>query len=256
MSQKTARKARGVKAPPPVKGKRQASSHRFWLYVSAAGAVIVAAIALIVASQVGGKDSKSPPATIDGSDTAALLGGIPQNGTVLGSPDAPATLVVFADPQCPYCAQFDVSVMPDLIDKYVKTGKLRVEYRGLPIIGPDSTTGLKAIYAAGEQGKAWNMTNLLYVNQGGENDGWLTEPFVKDVAAAIPGLDVDKLTAAMSSQQVQTDISKSAEEAHNLGLHVTPSFQLGPTGGELKTLEPQKLEAATFAKLIDEQLSQ
>lgn len=255
MSKKGARRARtAAKAPPPVKGKRSTSSNRFWLYVSAGVLVIVAAVALIVASLVGGDDKKTPPAAIDGTATQQLLGGIPQKATALGSPDAPVTLVEFADPQCPFCAKFDVSVLPELIDKYVTTGKLRVEYRALPIIGPDSSTGLKAIYAAGNQAKAWNMTDLLYQNQGGENDGWLTEPFVKTVAQAIPGLDVDTLMKDLESQQVNDAIRMSIQDAQSLGFDTTPSFQIGPTGGELTSLGPQKLEVENFTKLIDEQL--
>ncbi len=255
MSQKAARKARTVaKAPPPVKGSRGASSNRFWLYVSAAAVVIVAAVALIVVSLVGGDSKSATPATIDGTETQQLLNGIPQDGTVLGSPDAPVTLVEYADPQCPYCAQFATTVMPSLIDQYVKSGKLRVEYRGFPIIGPDSTTGLEAIYSAANQGKAWNVTNLLYLNQGSENDGWLNEQLIRNIGAAIPGVDVDALVADMKSQKVSDAIKKAAVDGQAAGANGTPFFQIGKTGGKLETLGLQKLDVETFTTAIDKQL--
>ena len=173
---------------------------------------------------------------------------------MLGSPDAPVTLVEYADPQCPYCAQFDTTVMPSLIDQYVKSGKLRVEYRGFPIIGPDSTTGLEAIYSAANQGKAWNVTNLLYLNQGSENDGWLNEQLIRNIGAAIPGVDVDALVADMKSQKVSDAIKKAAVDGQAAGANGTPFFQIGKTGGELQTLGLQKLDVETFTTAIDKQL--
>ncbi len=112
--------------------------------------------------------SKEPAATFDSGATARLLDGIPQEGAVLGRPDAPATLVEDGDVQCPYCAAWASGALPELVRDYVRPGKLRIEFRGLAFVGPESDTGLRAALAAGEQRKLWNVVDLLYQNQGPE----------------------------------------------------------------------------------------
>ena len=68
----------------------------------------------------------------------------PRTGTAIGSPDAPVTLVEFADLQCPFCAQWATDAFPDLVEEYVRPGRLRIEFRGLAFIGPDSEKALRA----------------------------------------------------------------------------------------------------------------
>ena len=57
-------------------------------------------------------------------------------------------------------------------------GKIKLEYRGVVIIGPDSVRGLRAIYAAGKQNKLWNFADALYAHQGAENSGWITNEVI------------------------------------------------------------------------------
>ena len=70
-----------------------------------------------------------------------LFEGIPQHGNVLGYASAPVTMVEYVDLQCPYCRAFETEVMPTMIRRYVRTGKLKVEARPLAFIGPDSERG-------------------------------------------------------------------------------------------------------------------
>ena len=46
--------------------------------------------------------------------------------------------------------------LPTVVDEFVRTGKLKLVYRGIPIIGPNSINGLRAMFAAGQQNKLWN----------------------------------------------------------------------------------------------------
>ena len=117
-----------------------------------------------------------------------MLQGIPQQGLSLGRPNAPVTLVEYGDLQCPICRAYTVATLPTLVRDYVRTGKVRLEFRGLAFLGADSETALKAVIAAGAQNKGWNMLDLLYRNQGEENSGWATESTLRAAAAAIPGL--------------------------------------------------------------------
>jgi hypothetical protein len=63
----------------------------------------------------------------------------------IGNPDAPTTLAVYYDYQCPYCQQFELQVMPRLIQEYVSTGKTRIVFKDFQFLGEDSTTA--AVYA-------------------------------------------------------------------------------------------------------------
>ena len=73
-----------------------------------------------------------------------MLDGIPQDGIALGEPDAPVTLVEYADLQCPFCAEWALQTFPELVADYVRDGRLRIEFRGLTFIGPESEDALRA----------------------------------------------------------------------------------------------------------------
>src|SRR5215510_11420648 len=158
--------------------------------VLAFGIAIAAAVALVVAAVLLRNGNSTPAAT---ATPVVDLQGIPQAGSVLGSPSANVTLIEYADPQCPACRLYTESIFPTVVDEYVRPGKVATEFRGFPFIGEDSVTGYRYLLAAGEQGKLWNLAEALYRNQGAENSGWLTEDLVRRLAAEIPGLDVDRL---------------------------------------------------------------
>ena len=150
------------------------------------------AAALIAISVTGGSDEPAPGAAVHGAATTnALLGGIPQNGNVLGDPKAPVTLVEYADLQCPYCARWAVDTFPALVDEYVRPGKVRIVFNGLAFVGPDSLPALQTVVSAGEQRKLWNVAELIYHNQGTENTGWVTDDLMRTIGEAVPGLDAE-----------------------------------------------------------------
>jgi protein-disulfide isomerase len=206
----------------------------------AAGAV---AVGLIVASLVGGDGDSTPPSTGPVRPAKAQVGGIPQDGTALGKPEARRTLAVYADVQCPFCARWDENDLPAIVDEYVLTGKLRLVFRGIAFIGPESELGLRAVYAAGLQDRLWNLVNVLYANQGGENSGWLTKDSLRRFGGAVPGLDVDRMLSDLDSDEVEREIDSAEESAQVAGVLGTPSFELGPTGGQLLPVTNDELSA-------------
>ena len=66
-------------------------------------------------------------------------------------------------------------------------------FQGIAFIGPDSEKALRYVTAAGQQDRLWNVSELIYRNQGTENSGWVTNAFLRSVGAGVPGLDVDKV---------------------------------------------------------------
>src|SRR5271167_3613603 len=95
--------------------------------------VVVAIVGILIATSGGGGTKKVVSGSKAANETVAavdsLVGGIPQSGNVLGSPTAPVTLQYFGDLECPICKAFTVGVLPSLISQYVRTGKLKIEYR-------------------------------------------------------------------------------------------------------------------------------
>jgi protein-disulfide isomerase len=242
-SGKTARKQRRV-PPPPV---RQSSSRRASpkVLLIAGGVLAAVAIGVVLAVTLGGGGSSSPTASVPavGSLTGALPGaadvqrmftGIPQAGNTLGATTAPVTMVEYVDLQCPYCKEFETSVLPNLLTRYVRPGKLRIEQRLLAFIGPDSVSGRSAALAAGFQDKQFNFSELLYFNQGTENTGWLDDAMANAAAASIPGLDVDAWSSARGSSAVTDQETQFDNGVDADNVTETPTVLVGRTGGKLR----------------------
>ena len=245
-------------APRPAK-REKALLTRQRVIVALVAAAALAAV-LIGASLVSARDDSDgggPGTTIaGGTDVEALLDRIPQSGTVIGRNDAPVTLVEYADLQCPFCAEWSQQAFPKLVNDYVRDGRLRIEFRGLTFIGPESEDALRAALGAGEQEKLWNVVDLIYTNQGAENSGWVTEDFLRAVAAAVPGLDADRMLEAADSSQVTAAVDESAVAAQSDAVSSTPSFLIGTTGGQLTPLEFSSLGPEEFRRAIDRLLAQ
>lgn len=241
-------------APPPPRTGGTGGISRKWLYIGTLGVAAAVAVALILVSVLGG-DDKPDVSAIDGTATAELLSGIPQNGSTLGSPDAQVTLVEYADPQCPFCARFSNDVEPALIDQYVRDGRVAIEFRGFPFIGPDSIEATRYVYAAGLQNKLFDVLDLLYANQGGENEGWVTEELLRGVGAAVPGLDVDRWFEDARSDEVAQAVQNDLTQGQSLGVQGTPSFFV-VAGGQSQPLVPSSLTVEPFQQALDEALAQ
>jgi protein-disulfide isomerase len=182
---------------------------------------------------------------------AALLDGIPQDGTALGSPDAPVTLVEFADPQCPYCADWARAALPEIVRRYVRTGRVRIVFNGMTFLGADSETALRAALAAGRQGRFWNVLELLFANQGAENRGWVTDGLLRAVADAVPGLDVGRLLHDRDGPAVSAALERAGTTAAQAGVSWTPAFAVGPSGGDLRIVRVTTLAASGLTPALD-----
>ena len=225
--------------PPPRKQERR--------LLSVFAAAFVLAGALIGASQLSAHlDAKPAPASPKTAQTApaamrdSLLVGIPQRSNALGSPTAPVTLVEYADLQCPYCAEWAIQTLPVLVEDYVRTGKLRIVFRGLAFIGPDSRLALETAVAAGAENRLWDVVHGLYQAQGAENSGWVTDALLADIAARA-GVDYGALAAARSRPFVERGMTRFAQAATAAGVDSTPSFELGRTGKSLRLVQIRSL---------------
>ena len=249
---KRKRAAQQAAAPAPVRrGGQRRADRRLWIAAAGAAAIVLAVVIGVVSTRGGETDVAAGSTLPDAAEATALFRGIPQQGVTLGRATAPVTLVEFVDMQCPFCRDFEVEVLPKLVEQQVRTGKLRVEIRGLTFVGPDSERGMRAVLAAGLQNHLYELMELLYFNQGPENSGWLSQDVVEAAARSIPGLDPSRLVADMDSAEVSELIAAHAEDAKRRGVNSTPTVLVGKTGGELAIVElTSPTDAATVEKAI------
>ncbi len=177
----------------------------------------------------------------DSDEINALLADIAQSATTLGEPAAPVTLEYFGDLECPFCRDFSLDVLPPIIERWVRTGKLRIESRALQAATRDPDVFVAqqvAALAAGKQDKMWHFIETFYAEQGEENSGYVTETYLEGLARQIPHLDVPRWVTDREDLELVKQIANDAEAAANAGLTGTPSFLLGASGGVMRPFSP------------------
>ncbi len=162
-----------------------------------------------------------------------------------GPKDAKATLVEYADFQCPGCRAYN-SIVTQLAQNY--KGKMNYVYRFFPLsMHQNGMISAQAGYAAYLQGKFWEMDKMLFDNQ----DAWATATNPKEVFTSYAqkiGIDVEKFKKDIDAGSTKKAIEDSVSEGTTAGINSTPSFILN---GKLIT-SPKSVEE--FKKLIDEAL--
>jgi protein-disulfide isomerase len=207
-------------------------------------AVVIVAIVVILIATAGG--SKSGLAKTKGeknatvSEISSLIGGIPQSGNSIGSPTAPVTLKYFGDLECPICREFTIEALPQIIPKWVRTGKLRIEYDSMETATREPEvfkTQQIAAYAAGKQNKGWNYIETFYHEQGEEDSGYVNENYLQGIASQIPGLNLAQWSSDRGDPELANEVENDKQLANNEGFTGTPSFLIGHSGGALSKLE-------------------
>ncbi len=143
---------------------------------------------------------------------------------VLGSADAPLTLVEFTDYQCPFCRSFHTSVFEEIKKNFVDTGKLRFISRDLPLPMHDhATQAAGAARCAGDEQKFWTMRQVLIVNS-----RRLQHADLLAYARSLH-LDMAAFTRCLDQNKYDAAVQRDAADAAQIGISGTPSFVLGPT---------------------------
>lgn len=181
----------------------------------------------------------------------ATLAGVPQDGVTLGDPDAPVTLVEFADPQCPFCRDFALQTLPLIVRDYVRPGMLRLEFQTLAFLGPDSERAARAVAGAAAQDRLWNLSELVYYNQGTENSGYATDDFVAGLLAEIPGIDAARVRRDGDGAAAGRLLADAEALATRHGIDSTPSFLLGRTGSDERRVIDGAVDYETLRRQLD-----
>jgi protein-disulfide isomerase len=178
---------------------------------------------LVVLSLLGG-----------GSSSQDMFADLPQDGTSLGREGAPVTIQLYEDFQCPACGQFARETLPDVVERYVEPGEVRLVSETLAFLGPDSVSTARAVIAAGDQDRYWQYAYLLFENQGGENTGYATDEFLRNLAEETEGLDVGEWEAAQDAGFVEKELQAVQQRANSDGVEATPTLVISGPGGERK----------------------
>jgi protein-disulfide isomerase len=218
------------------------------LVIAAAGVV---AVVIAVAAP---RDPAAPAPAEQQAQTTSLFTGIPQDDIVLGAPRAPATLTEFADLQCPFCAEYAREVLPAVVDRYVRTGRLRLELKLLAFLGDDSLRGGRMAAAAASQDRLWPFVDAFYRNQGPENSGYADDAFLQRVGTAA-GLDVATALRDRDAPRASGWLASAQRDADRLRIKGTPAFALRVGSGKPVPVQPRELTPESFAAALDAALA-
>jgi protein-disulfide isomerase len=213
-----------------------------------AGAAVVVVAAVAISSGGGTSANAASGGKLNGAAfSAKLFAGIPQQGTLLGRPSAPVRVVEYADLQCPYCDAYSVTALPTLVQNYVRTGEVSMRFENLSFIGPGSVAAGRTAAAAERQNKLWSFIDLMYLNQGEENSGYVTPSYLRRLLDAVPGLNVPAALGASAAPSAAAALTRANTVATQDGVEATPSFLIAKAGGPLRPFQPSTLTSAPFA---------
>ncbi len=196
------------------------------------------AISAIVASLIwmlssGTSNQKEATTTSNQAPAEALT--VAPDDYIKGTVGAPVTLVEYVDFECEACAAFFPIV------KQLETdfkGELQIVIRYFPLPGHrNGMTAALAVEAAGQQGKFFEMHDLLYTEQKKWGEKPSPTPEVFEAYAQQLGLDMEKFKAAVASPETKARVERDIESGKALGNRGTPSFYLNG-----KKLEPNSYE--------------
>ncbi len=191
----------------PIKKKKTglaAISATYWLIGIVAVMVALALIVLVGSPGIGAQRAQ------------AL-------GHMLGDPAAPITVEEYADFQCPICGVFDRQVLPQIDDKYIKTGKIKFLFNHFAFIGAESTRAAEAAECANDQGKFWDYATTLFNNQAGENQGAFSDANLEKFAQQV-SLNLDQFKACLADHRNLSKVQSSSSTAQLRNVTGTPTL--------------------------------
>jgi len=208
-----------------------------------AGSIIIAAIIIggAVLYKPGQGVANRPSETANASDVINPVAPSIDDDFVLGDSEAPVTMIVFGDYQCPYCKKMFDETETKIRTKYVDTGMVQMVYRDYPLdsIHPFARKAAEASQCAGDQGSYWQYHDALFAKQ-----------------AEIPALNFTELAVSMkldgtifdeclSSGKFTAEVEKDSQDGQALGIEGTPASYINGT------LIPGAYPYETFEQVIE-----
>ena len=151
------------------------------------------------------------------------------NGMQLGDPNAPVKVEDFSDFQCPFCGDYARNQQPEIIDKYIATGKVHYTFTPFSFLGPESVRAAEAAYCASAQNKFWQFSDMLYNNQAGENKGAFSDTNLI-LLAERAGLKMTEFRPCFDQAEYRKQVEDDYLAAQGRGVTGTPYFFVNGEG--------------------------
>lgn len=167
------------------------------------------------------------PVSIEAAPGAAL----PEaEGYLRGNPDAPITIIEFADFECPGCGQFATLQGPDIKARIIDAGLANFRFYDFPLtsIHPNTISAHMAAACANDQGKFWEMHDLIFAGQYDWNGQATSNPrkFMDSYAQQL-GLDMKAFGECFDTQKHLARIQANAKMGTERGVQGTPTVMIG-----------------------------
>ena len=211
--------------------------------------VVVVIVAILIITSGGGTKTikaETKEASKEVSVVDSTLSGTTEKANVLGNPNAPVTMQYFGDLECPICRDFTLGALPQIIQTWVKSGKLKIEYRSLETATREPETFRNqqaAMLAAGKQNLTWYFIELFYHEQGEEDSGYVTECYLQGLAKPGPRPEPDRMDRRPGQPGLANQIAADDQEANNEGFKghtLVPDRQDRGSRAEVRIRSPDR----------------
>jgi protein-disulfide isomerase len=211
-------------------------------------AVGLAALTAAIISIAVGSGGPERPEVVGGvNEVQRILGGIHQEGAYLGPEDAVVTITVFNDIQCRPCADYEIETVDALVEEYARTGEARLEFRHFSLAPNDTTLAAIAAEAAGAQDRQWQYLDTFVRNIDQLAGQEVDEDLLREVAEAVPELDVDQWEGEYSEPASEERVRDDAMLAADLKLPADPAIVVSGPGGQRVLIESPSIEEVEAA---------
>ena len=172
-----------------------------------------------------------------------------QNRNILGDPDAPVTVQAWEDFRCPACAAFNQRVKPGIVDNYISSGKVKLEFRHFPLQQhePGASLAAQASECAADQGRFWVYHDRVFQATSSGANAFLMERLI-DYAVELD-LERDTFASCLTNQEHMLTISESLQAARTAGHNSTPTVLVDGVRVD------NPLDYGTVSAAIDRRLS-
>lgn len=224
-------------------------------------AVIAVFLAVVVAAQLmpgqfptaapdESADPAAEPSAGAGGDELDFVRRDPDDPMAIGDVDAPVVMAEWVDMRCPFCALYSRETLPILIEEYVDTGQVRIEFHDVVFYGEDSQNAAVAARAAGNQGLYVEYLTTVYdaAPENGHPD--LPRATLIDFAEQAGVPDMEQFVADLDDPDLLSDVRASTQSAQQLGVSAVPFFVAGNTA--LSGAQPVDV----FRKFLDQTLAE
>lgn len=215
--------------------------------------MLVAGVSLLLVVACGGTAATpTPTATTEQTTPVIDYSTLPQSRTsegyhVLGDANAPVTLETYSDFLCGACSVHVLTVEPEIIAEYVQAGNVRIVYRHLGQVASNSLLAGEASECAADQGRFWEMRELLY-----NETSALYAPDIREQLVAFAAqleLDTATFAACLADGTHRAQVVSDYDEAQADGVQSRPVFDIN---------EEQRLVGnlpfSSFSEVLDEAL--